>query len=357
MDSTINVWPSETYDVIWKNLSIIQTIAMFSISGAGALEVVVSIFESFKKYRGLYFWSMQIAAWGIFVHAITSQARLMGQASNLAMTVPFAISWICMVTGQAMVLYSRLHLVVNDVRHIRWVLWMIIVNFVILHAPMTGLFFCINLGGTECVLPAQIYDRLQIVGFAVQDIVICTIYIREALKALKPIFAIRGRSGRRVIHWLLFVNACGIILDLLTIVTEFKYHNMTVGFKVLAYCIKLKLEFFALTQLRDLTRRYPCTLCQGPEGNARGSSEANIFDIYNNTHQPETVQVESSPSFVGTISPPPPQSTRSSTYDFHEVLRQTVSTENSAHLQTNAISPIRSDTRSTVEMTLLQSPK
>ena len=30
-----------------------------------------------------------------------------------------------MVTGQALVLYSRLHLVVADVRKVRWVLWMI----------------------------------------------------------------------------------------------------------------------------------------------------------------------------------------------------------------------------------------
>ncbi|CAG7924771.1 unnamed protein product [Penicillium olsonii] len=356
MDSTISVLPSEAYDIITRNIFIVETIAMFSISAAGAAEVVVSIFESFKRYRGLYFWSMQIAAWGILVHAIAAQIRFLSYASNLAMTIPFAIGWICMVTGQAVVLYSRLHLVVHDVRHIRWVLWMIIASFFILHAPMTGLFFCLNLGDTRCIYPAAIYDRLQIVGFALQDTIICAIYIREALMALKPLFAIRGHSGRRVIYWLLFVNVFGIILDVLIIITEFKVHYIAVGFKTVAYSIKLKLEFFALTQLRELTRTYPCSLCQGLEGQARGSSEANIFNVLVN-HDHPTVQVGTLPSFVGTINPPPPQSTHSSTYDFHEALRQTVSTENSIHVHTDTISPIRSDTRSTVEMTLLKASK
>lgn len=50
--------------------------------------------------------------------------------------VVIGISWWCMVTGQALVLYSRLHLVVRDKRKIRWVLVMIITNFFILHIPI-----------------------------------------------------------------------------------------------------------------------------------------------------------------------------------------------------------------------------
>ncbi len=50
--------------------------------------------------------------------------------------VVIGISWWCMVTGQALVLYSRLYLVVRDHRKIRWVLVMIITNFCILHIPI-----------------------------------------------------------------------------------------------------------------------------------------------------------------------------------------------------------------------------
>ncbi len=42
----------------------------------------------------------------------------------------------CTVTDQALMPYSRLHLVVRDKRKIRWVLVMIITNFFLLHIPI-----------------------------------------------------------------------------------------------------------------------------------------------------------------------------------------------------------------------------
>lgn len=359
MDSAISSLPPQVRDMIWDNLYVAELIAIFSIAAAGSLEVVMSIFDNFQRYRGVYFWSMQIAAWGILVHAIMAELRYLSIASEIAMALPFVIGWICMVTGQAVVLYSRLHLVVNDIRRIRWVLWMIIANFFILHMPMTGLFICLNLGDNRCVRPARIFDRIQVTVFGLQDTLICAIYIAEAVRALKPIYQVKGRQGRKVIYWLLFVNGLGILLDILIIVSEFRAHNLAIGFKSLAYSVKLKLEFYALTQLRELTRIYPCSLCQGIDGNtARGaSSDINIFDMIANPRQPDTVETGTLPSFVGTISPPPPNSTRSSAYDFHEALRETMSTENSIHLHTDTTSPIRSETRSTVEMTLLETPK
>jgi hypothetical protein len=357
MDTIINSLPSQVSDLLMSNFNIVETVAMFSIGAYNALEVVMSIFEGFKKYRGLYFWSMQVAAWGILVHGIAAQIRFMSRASNLSMTIPFIIGWMCMVTGQAVVLYSRLHLVVHDVRHIRWVLWMIIASFFIFHAPMTALFFCLNLGDTRCVRPAAIFDRLQVTGFGMQDTMICAIYIHEALRALKPIFIIKGREGRRIILWLLVVSLLGIILNVCMIIAEFQLHYITISFKTVAYSIKLKLEFYALTQLRELTRTYPCTMCQGIEGNARASSDINIFDMLSNRSQPVDVEVHNVPCLVGTISPPP-HSTRSSAYDFHEALRQTVSADTSMHSYGDIQPPFRSsDTRSTVEMVLLDTPK
>ncbi|KAJ5852701.1 uncharacterized protein N7529_012086 [Penicillium soppii] len=344
-------------DTVISNLPL-QIIAMFSIGAYNALEVVLSIFEGFKKYRGLYFWSMQVAAWGILIHAIAAQIRYLSRASNLSMTIPFSLGWICMVSGQAVVLYSRLHLVVHDVWHIRWVLWMIIASFFILHTPMTALFFCLNLGDARCARPAAIFDRIQVTGFGLQDTIICAIYMREALRALQPIFAMKGREGRRIIYWLLVVNFLSIILDICIIAAEFELHYIAISFKTVAYSIKLKLEFYALTQLRELTRTYPCTMCQGIEGNARVSSDINIFDMLASRPRPANIEEQTMPSFMGTASPPPVHSTRGSTYDFHEALRQTVSNEPSVHSHGESRPPFRSsDTQSTVEMTFLETPK
>lgn len=359
MDTVISSLPSQVSAILMGNFGVVEVLAMFSIGAFTALEVVLSIFERFKRYRGLYFWSMQVAAWGILVHAIVAQIRFMSYATNLSMTIPFVIGWICMVSGQATVLYSRLHLVVHDIRHVRWVLWMIITNFFILHTPMTALFFCLNLGDDRCARPAAIFDRLQVCGFAAQDTVICAIYIREALRVMKPICAIKGREGRRTINWLVLVNLFGIFLNILMIVTEFKFHFIAIGFKTIAYGIKLKLEFFALTQLRELTRTYPCTLCRGVPGNAaRVSSDINIFDMLSNRRrQANTTRDATLPTSTATTGPQSPQSRRDSMYDFHDALRQTVSTQSLNQSHTDHSLHARSDTRSTVEMTLWETPK
>ena len=140
MDTLMTSLPTNVGAILMENISIIQIVSMFSIGAYNALETGIVTFDSFKRYRGLYFWSMQFASWGILVHAIPAMARFISQASNLPTSIPFMIGWYAMVTGQAVVLYSRLHLVFSDVRKVRWALWMVITNACILHIPMTVYF-------------------------------------------------------------------------------------------------------------------------------------------------------------------------------------------------------------------------
>jgi hypothetical protein len=92
-----------------ENIGIIQIVSMYSIGAYGALETGLFTFYFFRKYSGLYFWSMQAASWGILVHAIPAMARFISQSSSLPTSIPFVLGWYAMVTGQAVVLYSRLH--------------------------------------------------------------------------------------------------------------------------------------------------------------------------------------------------------------------------------------------------------
>ena len=177
MDTLMTSLPPNVGAILMENISIIQIVSMFSIGAYNALETGIVTFDSFKRYRGLYFWSMQFASWGILVHAIPAMARFISQASNLPTSIPFMIGWYAMVTGQAVVLYSRLHLVISDTRKVRWVLWMIITNACILHIPMTVFFFGLNRGDARFARPAAIFDRIQSTVFCIQDFVICGIYI------------------------------------------------------------------------------------------------------------------------------------------------------------------------------------
>jgi len=367
MDTVMYCLPAGVSELLMENLVILEVVAMFSIGAYNALEVGLSTFNHFTHYRGLYFWSLQVASWGILLHAIPAQLRYLEVAPNMNTFIPFLIGWYAMVTGQAVVLYSRLHLVATNMRCLRWVLWMIIANVLILHVPMTVFFLGINLGDTRFTRGAYIFDRIQVVGFCMQDFIICGIYIYEALRALQPVIEARGREGRQVIVHLILVNLLVIGLNIFLLVAEFKMHWLEVSFKTVVYSIKLKLEFCVLTRLRSLTRTTSCMCNNGPVS-PRRSSDINIFDmaVARSRVRPD---IEAPSHFFGVDRSSRRTSLRNSTYEFHRALRETASVESmispvkSCHLPdspTDNISRSRlgsAGTRSTVEMALVESPK
>ncbi|KZN94140.1 hypothetical protein EN45_043290 [Penicillium chrysogenum] len=299
MDTLMTSLPPNVGAILMENISIIQIVSMFSIGAYNALETAIVTFDSFKRYRGLYFWSMQFASWGILVHAIPAMARFISQASNLPTSIPFMIGWYAMVTGQAVVLYSRLHLVFSDMRKVRWVLWMIITNACILHIPMTVFFFGLNRGDARFARPAAIFDRIQ------------------STSAI----TIRGRDGRNAIIHLFCINILVVILNVLLLLAEYKLHYIQVSFKTVVYSVKLKLEFSVLNRLRLLTSTNPCICQHGPE-DSRRSNDKNIFGMASS--RPVIAPDVSSQS--GATQTDMPRSLRpSSIYGYDETLRETSS--------------------------------
>ncbi len=75
-----------------------------------------------------------------------------------------------MVTGQSVVLWSRLHLILigtNADRVLKWTGWMIVANVLVLHVPTTLLTYGangdINVEGFVKVF--RVYEKIQMVGF------------------------------------------------------------------------------------------------------------------------------------------------------------------------------------------------
>jgi hypothetical protein len=237
--------------------------SFFAISCYNVLEITIQIFLTFKRYRGLYFWSMLIATWGILVHAIAVFLRFFAVAPNFPMCVVTVIGWYAMVTGQAVVLYSRLHLVTRDANRIQWVLYMIIINFFILHVPVTILFLGSNANVKDFVEPFNIYERIQLAGFSLQEIIISCLYIWEATRMLRPIIGI-GRVGYQstMVH-LLVVNVLVVLLDASLLATEYSNNfEIQTTYKTVVYSIKLKMEFSVLNRLvRMAQSRHPLDTC------------------------------------------------------------------------------------------------
>ncbi|KAJ5767169.1 uncharacterized protein N7511_004785 [Penicillium nucicola] len=235
--------------------------ALFGVACWNVLQIMVAIFMTFRRYRGLYFWSMFVSTLGILLHAVTSFLRYFALAPNFPMCVLICIGWYAMVTGQSVVLYSRLHLVTCVDRYSRWVLGMIIFNFCALHIPTTILFLGINRGVDSFVEPFDIYERVQLAGFAVQETIISGLYVWETMTNLRPVLAMKGSRGRRVIWNLIIVNALSVLLDASLLTTEYTNHfDVQTTYKPVVYSIKSLLEFTVLNSLLVVIRTNPSTI-------------------------------------------------------------------------------------------------
>ena len=212
----------------------------------------VKIFLTFKRRKGLYFWSLVVASWGIPVHATGFLLKFFNLGAPKALPLIFVIiGWYCMVTGQSMVLYSRLHLVEPDVRKARWILIMIIVDFFLLHVVTTVLFFGSNSSNPEpFVKPYNIYEKIQVTGFALQESIISGLYIYKAWDMLKPALDDWGKRARKIMLHLITVNIVIIIMDITLLGTEYaNQYEIQTTYKSALYSIKLVMEFSILEQL------------------------------------------------------------------------------------------------------------
>ncbi|KAJ5678155.1 uncharacterized protein N7477_003788 [Penicillium maclennaniae] len=234
---------------------------LFALSCYNVLEITISIFATFRRRSGLYFWSMVITTFGILLHAISSFLRYFDLAPNFAMAVLVILGWYAMVTGQSVVLYSRLHLVTTHARYSRWVLYMIIFNVFALHIPTTILWLGSNHGVAKFVVPFNIYERVQLTGFSVQETIISGLYIWETMTGLRSLWAMKGPTGQRVIVNIVLINIIAVLLDGSLLATEYTGNfDIQTTYKPFVYSIKLKMEFTVLNSLLAVVRTNPSTI-------------------------------------------------------------------------------------------------
>ncbi|KAH0556504.1 hypothetical protein GP486_005603 [Trichoglossum hirsutum] len=228
--------------------------AFTGISWYNVLELNVIIWFTFKQRHGLYFYSLLAASWGIVFHQLGYILRFFGVSKNdYASEAIVNVGWYCMVTGQSFVLYSRLHLVVRDNRKVRWILYMIIIDFFIFHIPTSTLdFFCVY--NVKKYYPYfNIMEKIQVTGFFLQEATISGLYIFETRKLLRPAKSFQKEKVRRVMRHLIYINILIILLDIVVLVTEYAgLFQIQVTFKGAVYSVKLRLEFAILNELMVL---------------------------------------------------------------------------------------------------------
>lgn len=221
---------------------------LIGIAWYNALELVVLCFTTFKRYGGCYFWCLLISSFAIIPFGLGYLLIIYNIYDNLFPVAMELVAWVCMVTGQSLVLWSRLHLVVHNPNILRGTLAMIIVDAILFHIPASVLELGTHSNKSELFTRAfNIFERIQLIAFSLQEVVLSVIYSWEAVRLLK----LRPRGHYRgTLVQLLVVNLAMILMDAAVIGVQYSgYFDVHVSLKAMVYSIKLKLEYAILGKL------------------------------------------------------------------------------------------------------------
>ncbi|KAJ6110072.1 hypothetical protein N7486_002307 [Penicillium sp. IBT 16267x] len=221
-----------------------------------ALELIVLVFNIFHVYGGLYFWSLLISA---SLGVIPDALGLILKYFELApIWIPVTLStagWAIMVTGQSLVLYSRLHFVVENQTVLRCVLGMIIFNAIVIQTPQIvasyGAVYACHTGFPSFF---KIWQKVQLTVFFVQEIIISALLI---VQTTRLVLSFPSRSKRRTIlmYQVVTINAVIILMDIALLSLEYNglFITQTV-LKCFFYTVKLKLEIAVLTRFASFMK-------------------------------------------------------------------------------------------------------
>ncbi|KAJ5615587.1 hypothetical protein N7537_000701 [Penicillium hordei] len=248
----------------YKGASLGMQITIATLAGVtwyNAFELMILLFVTFAEYRGLYFWSLFISSSiGLLPYSLGFLLKFFEITKPLPWlpVTLLTIGWWSMVTGQSVVLYSRLHLVLSNQRVLRRVLTMIVINAIILHLPTTVLTYGTNMADHASLhlwtKGYNIMEKIQMTGFCLQEFIISGLYIWETVRMLRldP-----DRTKRKIQYQLLTINFIIIILDVGLLVAEYlDFYIMETMLKGVVYSIKLKLEFAVLGKLIHLVHNH-----------------------------------------------------------------------------------------------------
>lgn len=223
-----------------------------AVAWYNALELIILVFVTFREYHGLYFWSLLVSASvGLVPYSLGFMLKFFDYGSAWISVSLLTVGWYCMVTGQSVVLYSRLHLVLRNHTVLHRILFMICIDACLLHIPTTVLTYGSNLAPAHHRPPYingyNVMEKIQMTGFCIQEFVISGLYIWETTKMLRldP-----DKTKRKIMYQLVIINLIIILMDVGLLVIEYiGLYTMETMIKGVIYSIKLKLEFAVLGKL------------------------------------------------------------------------------------------------------------
>lgn len=190
--------------------SVIVTICL-AVALYNSLEMVLLIATTFKRYAGLYFWSLSLSNLGVILYSIGMLVTYFDIGPRVFYKIILDIGWILMITCQSLVLYSRLGLVLKNERILSGVKWMIIIDSALLGIVVITFDFGHTFSSRLSFARGYFYiEHVQMTVFTIQEIIISSLYVWKTIKLLK---VISGSKTRKMIWQLMVINVIIISMD------------------------------------------------------------------------------------------------------------------------------------------------
>jgi hypothetical protein len=101
-------------------------------------------------------------------------------------------------------------------------------------------------------MPMIVMEKIQVVGFAIQETIISMLYIYHARTFLRDIYT---RETHKVMRLLIFAQVMAICFDIILVTVDCNnMFTLKIILHPFAYAIKLKMEFIVLNQLLALIK-------------------------------------------------------------------------------------------------------
>ncbi|KAF2713934.1 hypothetical protein K504DRAFT_399569 [Pleomassaria siparia CBS 279.74] len=294
-----------------NDLPVAMTMSAFmGVAWYICVELNIRLFLSFLRKRSLYFWACCVGSWGVMTQPLCTVLADFEQLTNpyLALTLIY-ISWWMMVIPQSIVLYSRLHLVMSNPDHQKYVLYMIVFTTIFISLPTMGLGIAAQASRFPRLMSAnQTWDRIQVSIFFVQETLISILYILDTRRVLanRSILGEDDKTIRTVMTHLIYTNLFVVFLDVSLLAMSYSpYFYVQGAYKPCVYGVKLRVEFSILNRLVQ-TVRGSSTRSYGRDTDVTGSrKKSSGRSAWNSHSNRNNVRMETyTPQSEANIMPP-----------------------------------------------------
>ncbi|RDI88183.1 hypothetical protein Vi05172_g1813 [Venturia inaequalis] len=235
------------------NFTVISLFVAFHAIGVWmALAITIEAMVTFKRWSTVYFWSIITTACAIVLYTLTVDIMFLTNSGNMDVLgdIIYPIAVVFTYEGFLMVLYSRLHLIIDSPKILRALL------FVILGVGIP-LQIVIALAGDR-ILSTNVWVvtfRLEMI-FPFSEILLSSLYVFLFIRFMRQSAGAADPHMRRTFYFLVVAEAFVVIMDLVGITLWYMdLYLLRLAVLPLTTALKLKVEFLILNRLTSIGKK------------------------------------------------------------------------------------------------------